>query len=134
MPAYMKLGDIKGGSQDARYPGWIAVLSWSNSTPRGSTDTIQVSKGADAASPFIFMAVAEGKYFKEVVLVSALAEPGTSYGYRLTEVYISSFDISAGVDQPKENLSLSFKSMEFLQEADLQKYRTVAAAKPGRKR
>lgn len=142
MPAYMKLGDIKGESQDARYPGWLVISSWSSSQSRGQissvpggyADYLAVTKGTDSASPFIFMAANAGTHFKEVVLVQESATPGKSFGIRLRDGFISSYSVSSGGAQPMESLSLNFKSMEYLQEADLQKIRTAVAAKPGRKR
>ena len=138
MPAYMKLGDIKGESQDARYPGWIEIQSWSNPGAvlrGGPTDNLDVSKSTDAASPDILRAATAGKPFPEVLLVYEHAEPGKSTGLRLINVFVTGYSVSSGGERAMEQLSLNFQSSEFLQEAQLQNIRAAKpGGKPGRKR
>ena len=123
MPAFMKLGDIKGESGDARFPGWIPLESvqiplmnpahGSRVITRGrgegplalETD-ITVTMRSSAASPLIQQAVGAGKAFPLVMIV--LDPAGT---VELTNAMISSYSFSSAGDVPVESLSFNFTNL-----------------------
>ena len=81
MPAYMKLGDIKGEASDSDHKEWILLDSMSSpmfrSVPSGAKDQqrtkgettlgdIAVSRQLDKSSTKLQEACANGTFFKEV--------------------------------------------------------------------
>ncbi|WP_250475478.1 type VI secretion system tube protein Hcp [Caballeronia sp. GAFFF1] len=123
---FMKLGDIKGESQDSVHKEEIEVLSWSwgcvqtgttHSGTGGGTGTASVqdlsfSKYLDKSSPTIAQACCQGKHMPEVVLTMRKAggkEPVEYMKVTLNEVIISSYSVGmGGGDQGMDSITLNF--------------------------
>ncbi|WP_248323881.1 MULTISPECIES: type VI secretion system tube protein Hcp [unclassified Caballeronia] len=123
---FIKLGDIKGESQDSVHKEEIEVLSWSwgcaqtgttHSGTGGGTGTASVqdlsfSKYLDKSSPTIAQACCQGAHMPEVVLTMRKAggkEPVEYMKITLNEVIISTYSVGmSGGDQASENVSLNF--------------------------
>ncbi|VXB14203.1 Protein hcp1 [Burkholderia sp. 8Y] len=123
---FIKLGDIKGESQDSAHAEEIEVMSWSwgcaqygstHSGTGGGTGTAAVqdltfSKYLDKSSPTIAQACCQGKHMPEVVLTMRKAGGKAPVEYMkvtLNEVLISNYSVSmGGGDQAMDNVSLNF--------------------------
>jgi len=123
---FIKLGDIKGESQDSVHKEEIEVMSWSwgcaqngttHSGTGGGTGTASVqdltfSKYLDKSSPTIVQSCCQGKHMPEVVITMRKAggkEPVEYMKVTLNEVLISNYSIGlGGGDQAIENVSLNF--------------------------
>lgn len=134
MPAFMKLGDIKGEATDDGHKEWIIIESMSaginRSVPYGAKDQ-QRTKGETTLSDVSFVrqldksstklqeACATGTFYKDVEIhfcttVKAKQEPYLKY--KLSDVIVSSYNISAqasGNPLPTESVSLSFTAAEW---------------------
>lgn len=118
---YLKLGDIKGESTDARHKDWIDIVSVSEgvdqaaaagagsarATGRATLRPIVVTKAVDGTSPALREAVATGKVFKDATV---------EYG-RLTlvlkDVRIVSAGSASGSSGLVEEITLSATSAEW---------------------
>ncbi|HTN76134.1 MAG TPA: type VI secretion system tube protein Hcp, partial [Pirellulaceae bacterium] len=109
MPAFMKLGDIKGESTDQGHKDWILIESMSapiyRNIPEGARDNervrgrttcgdVVVVRQFDKSSVKLQAACANGTFFKEVELhlcaqVKNKAEPYLKY--KLSNVIITSY-------------------------------------------
>lgn len=114
--AYLKIGDIKGESQDERHKQWIEVshVDWGVTQPRASTvstagghtngkaDLSEVSftKLADVASPLLFQHCAMGKTIPTAVIEFMRADgdgkPINYFKIELDNVMISNVHPSSG--------------------------------------
>lgn len=134
MPAYMKLGDIKGEATDQDHKDWILIESMSSSifrsVPQGAKDQ-QRTKGEttlgdvvcvrqlDKSSTKLQEACANGTFFKEVELhfcttVKNKQEPYLTY--KLSNVIISSYSChgnASGSPLPSEEITLGFTAAEW---------------------
>jgi type VI secretion system secreted protein Hcp len=127
---FLKLGDIKGESQDAKHKGEIDVLAWSwgesdntaaarrNRAP-ATSDCIQdlaLTKFIDSASPDIIMDAVLGRVVPQATLTLRKSgeRPLEYLVLKLTDVSISSYSTggSGGEDRLAENVTLHFQSME----------------------
>jgi type VI secretion system secreted protein Hcp len=127
---FLKVGDIKGESKDAKHEGEIDVLSWS----WGVTQTGSLGAGGGAgagkaefhdlffvtrvskASPKLILAVAGGTHIKTAVLT------GTRGGgsgkavdylvYRLSDVIVTSVQHGAAEGPPTEQVSLRYAKFQ----------------------
>ncbi|MBI4586173.1 MAG: type VI secretion system tube protein Hcp [Planctomycetes bacterium] len=135
MPAYMKLGDIKGEATEQNHKDWIIIESLSSPVYRsiqpGAKD-MQRSRGEttlgdivlvrqlDKSSVKLQEACANGTFFKEVEIhfctqVKNKQEPYLKY--KLKDVIISSYSFhgnSKGDPQPSEEVTLSFSEAEWI--------------------
>ena len=114
---YIKLGDIKGNSMDAKHKDWIEALSISQSVNRNINPTskpadaltksqvhlgaIDIQKNADESSPELVLAVASGKVLPEVTIDLVRVSDGGNevfYQWVLTDAYLSNYGVhgSAG--------------------------------------
>jgi len=127
---FLKLGDIKGESQDDKHKGEIQVISWqwAASQPSGSGavgagagvgkvqfSEIHVTKLLDAASPKLMLACASGSSFSEVTLTCRKAG-GSQVEYmklKLEGVAISKYEVAAGDTELKDTLPVETVSFNF---------------------
>lgn len=134
MPAYMKLGDIKGEATDTDHKDWIIIESMSSpifrSVPSGAKDQqrtkgetslgdIVVSRQLDKSSTKLQEACANGTFFKEVEIhfcstVKNKQEPYLTY--KLFDVIVSSYSFhgnSSGSPLPSEQVTLGYTKVEW---------------------
>ena len=134
MPAYMKLGDIKGEATDQDHKDWIIIESMSSpiyrSVPPGAKDQqrtkgetslgdIVVSRQLDKSSTKLQETCANGTFAKEVEIhfcttVKNKQEPYLTY--KLKDVIISSYVFhgnSSGDPLPSENITLGYTEVEW---------------------
>lgn len=134
MPAFMKLGDIKGEASDQDHKDWILIESMSSSifrsVPSGAKDQ-QRTKGEttlgdivcvrqlDKSSTKLQEACANGTFYKEVEVhfcttVKNRQEPYLTY--KLSDVVVSSYSChanSSGNPLPSEEITLGFTKAEW---------------------
>lgn len=121
---FLKIGDVKGESKDAKHPNEIDVLSWS----WGVAQTGNVSKGGgsgagranfsdlnfmhalDKASPVLMKACAMGDHFPDATLVSRKVGKGPQEYLiiKMKEVFVTSVQPSGSSEHPMESVSISF--------------------------
>ncbi len=134
MPAFMKLGDIKGEATDADHKEWIIIESMSSpmyrSVPAGAKDQqrtkgettlgdIACSRQLDKSSTKLQEACANGTFFKEVEIhfcttVKNKQEPYLTY--KLADVIVSSYSFhgnSSGSPLPSEQITLGYTKVEW---------------------
>ena len=134
MPAYMKLGDIKGEASDSDHKEWILLDSMSSpmfrSVPSGAKDQqitkgettlgdIAVSRQLDKSSTKLQEACANGTFFKEVEIhfcttVKNKQEPYLTY--KLSDVIVSSYSFhgnSSGSPLPSEQVTMGYTKAEW---------------------
>jgi type VI secretion system secreted protein Hcp len=128
MPAFLRLGDIKGESGDARFPGWIRLESvqlpqLNQGVGRVSREQqrdqlfvgdITLTMRHGSASSEVANAVASSRHFPSVTIVF---DEGMTI--ELTDVLLSgySFHGSSGDAVPVETVILNFASAEFIPQA-----------------
>ena len=132
---YIKLGDIRGNSMDAKHKEWIEALSISQSVNRNINPTskpadaltksqvhlgaIEVQKNADESSPELVAAVAEGRVFKEVTIdLVRVSQDGNEvfYQWKLTDAYLSNYGVhgaSAGAIEVMETMSICYSTIKW---------------------
>ena len=131
---FIKIGDIKGESQDDKYKGsdgWINIMSFSwgisNSSDthtgggggvgKASFSDLSVMKSVDLASPKLALLCANGKHIADSFLVVRKQgeKPLEYYKIKMSEGLISSFQHSGsdGGGLPTESISLNFAKIEF---------------------
>lgn len=131
MPAYLKLGDIKGEVTDEGYEDMVRVLSYNHGVSQqartdgsagggrtvGSCDhsDFSVTKVLDRASPILAEKCSEGAVIPEAtfVLVQAGGDNKLPYmEYKLTDVLISSTSVSGGGEEyPVEVVTLNYRKI-----------------------
>jgi len=134
MPAFMKLGDIKGESTDGDHKDWILIESMSSpifrSIPEGAKDQqrtkgettlgdIVVVRQLDKSSTKLQEACANGTFYSEVEVhfcsqIKNKAEPYLKY--KLSDVIITSYSFhgnSAGDPLPSEEVTLGYSEVEW---------------------
>lgn len=114
--AYLKIGDIKGESQDEKHKQWIEVshVNWGVTQPRASTlstagghtngkadlSEVTFTKLADVASPILFQHCAMGKTIPSAVIEFMRADgdgkPINYFRIELENVMLSSFHPNGG--------------------------------------
>lgn len=123
---FIKIGDVKGESQDKAHPGEIDVLAWSwGMSQSGTTHTgsgggagkvnvqdLSLTKYIDKASPDLMLACCNGKHYPEAVLVVRKAgeNPLEYLKIKMEDLIISSVSTggSGGEDRLTENVTLNF--------------------------
>lgn len=133
MPAFMKLGDIKGESTDQGHKDWILIESMSapiyRNIPEGARDNervrgrttcgdVVVVRQFDKSSVKLQAACANGTFFKEVELhlcaqVKNKAEPYLKY--KLSNVIITSYSFHGTAEggKPSEELTMNYTKVEW---------------------
>jgi type VI secretion system secreted protein Hcp len=134
MPAFVKIGDIKGESTDQGHKDWILIESMSapihRSIPVGAKDQ-QRTKGdttlgdvvlvrqLDKSSTKLAEACASGKFFPEVEIhfcstVKGKQEPYLKY--KLKDAIVTSYSFhgnASGQPLPSEEVTLGFTEVEW---------------------
>ena len=123
---FLKLGDIKGESQDDKHKDELDVLSWSwGMTQSGTThlgsgggagkvavNDLHVTKFVDKASPNLHLACCTGKHYDQALLTIRKAgdKPVEYYKLTLEEVLVSSVSMGGqgSDDRLTENVTLNF--------------------------
>jgi len=134
MPAYLKIGDIKGESTEQDHKEWVIIESMSASInrtiPQGAKDQqrtkgetslsdVVVTRQMDKSSTKLQQACAAGKFFPEVEVhfcstVKNKQEPYLKY--KLGNVIVSSYSMGAQADGgslPQETVTLGFTKAEW---------------------
>ena len=134
MPAFVKLGDIKGEATDKNHSDWIILDSMSapihRTIPQGAKDQqrtkgetvlgdVIISRQLDKSSTKLQEACANGTFFKEVeihfcTIVKDKAEPYLTY--KLKDVIVSSYSFhgtASGDPLPSEEITLGFTEVEW---------------------
>jgi len=107
MPAYLKLGDLKGDVQDARYKGWIAIESVNlGSDPPGGTASggrgkqfhprVTIVMRTGSLSPALFLLTAQGQPIKPVAVIIDNGQPGGAFGLQMENVFMTSYQTGSG--------------------------------------
>lgn len=129
MPAFMKLGDIKGEATDRDHKEWILIesFSWGATNPgsghlgggggagKVALQSFHVSKEVDVASAPILQAVCQGKVFPKVEIhnVPRGGNIRTNHYMKivLENCFVESFQQSATGDDPAvDQISIAFAS------------------------
>jgi type VI secretion system secreted protein Hcp len=120
---FLKIGDIKGESQDEKHPNEIEVLSWSwgvmqsgsmdygsgGGTGKASFGDLSIMHHLDKASPSLMKACATGEHIKEATLVQRKAGKGQQEFLivKMTDVLITSVTPGgSGSEAPGESIAL----------------------------
>ena len=133
MPAFMKLGDIKGESTDQGHKDWILIESMSSpiyrNIPEGARDNERMRgrttigdvvcvRQLDKSSVKLQEACANGTFFKEVEIhlcsqVKNKAEPYLKY--KLENVIITSYSFHGTAEggKPSEEITMNYTKVEW---------------------
>ncbi len=134
MPAFMKLGDIKGEATDGDHKEWILIESMSSpiyrSIPEGAKDQqrtkgdttlgdVVVVRQLDKSSTKLQEACANGTFFKEVEIhfcttVKNKQEPYLTY--KLKNAIVTSYSFhgnSSGSPLPSEQCTLGYTDVDW---------------------
>ena len=125
---FLKLGDIKGESTDAKHAGEIDVLSWSWGVSQAGTAASGGGAGAgkvsfsdlnfthnvDKASPLLMKACATGQHVKEATLVSRKAgkEQQEYLIIKMSDILVTGVQPSSAGEHPMENVSMQFAKID----------------------
>ncbi len=133
MAAYIKFEGVDGEAKDKDHKGWSDLGSFQQgiSQPgRGATgptrrrgdvilDDIVCTKELDKASPKLAEAICKGRVFPtcDIHVTASITDAGrvTYYAYKLTNVVVTSYDISGSgqsEDVPMESFSLNFEEIK----------------------
>jgi type VI secretion system secreted protein Hcp len=126
MDMFIKIGELKGESRDAKHKSSIDVLAWSwgmsnsgsahagggSGAGKANVQDLSFTKYIDLSSPDLMLACCNGKHFPEATLtVRKAGEMPLEYlKIKLTEVLITSVSTggSGGEDRLTENVTLNF--------------------------
>jgi len=127
---FLKLGDIKGESKDAKHAGEIDVLSWSFGVSQTGTmgvgggggagkanfSDISIMHSLDKASPVLMTKCATGEHIKEGTLVSRKAGKGQQEYLiiKMNDILITSVTPSGVGDgtASAENVAMQFAKVD----------------------
>ena len=126
---FIKIGDKKGESEDAKHKGEIDVLSWAFGCSQTGTSAVGGGSGAgkvsfsdfsfsmytNKASPELMLACASGEHIKEAVLVARRAGKEQQEYLKITmsDELISGFHVSGSADAlPVESITLNFSKLK----------------------
>jgi type VI secretion system secreted protein Hcp len=133
MAAFMKAGDIKGESTDAKHKDWILIESMSapiyRNIPEGARDNERV-RGRTTAGDCVFVrqldkssvklqeACANGTFFKEVIvhLCSQIKDKSEPYlEYKLADAIITSYSFHGTAEggKPTEELTMNYTKVDW---------------------
>jgi len=134
MPAFMKLGDIKGEATDDGHSEWIIIESMSSpifrSIPEGAKDQqrtkgettlgdVVVVRQLDKSSTKLQEACANGTFYKEaeVHFCSTVKNKQEPYlKYKLSDVIVTSYSFhgtASGDPLPTEEVTLGYTEVEW---------------------
>jgi type VI secretion system secreted protein Hcp len=126
---FLNIDGIEGESNDAQFPKWIEVESWSwgvsqtivrdgggggAGAGKAVPQDLSIVKVVDKASPKLFLACAAGQHIKEVFLTGRRGDTKQAYlEYKLTDVLVSSFQEAGNQGElPQEQVSFNFSKIE----------------------
>jgi type VI secretion system secreted protein Hcp len=125
---FLKLGDIKGESKDAKHAGEIDVLSWSwglsqtgsmsvgggGGAGKANFNDLNIMHALDKASPVLMKACATGEHIKEGTLVSRKVGKGPQEYLiiKMNDVLITSVQPSGSSEHPMESVSMQFAKVD----------------------
>jgi len=127
---FIKIGDIKGESQDKTHGGEIDVLAWSwgmsqsgdmhvgggGGAGKVSIQDVSLTKYIDKSSPVLMTACSDGSQYKEAKLVVRKAgkTPLEYLIITMNDVIITSVSTggSGGEDRLTENVTLNFSAVK----------------------
>lgn len=124
---YIKLGDIKGESQDAKHKDWIEILSFSHgvSKPASATgasrrrgdvmmEDLVITKMLDKATPKLFEYATKGQVIPEVILDIVNSSRNSYYTITLSNVMISSVNnggSTSGQNEIMDQVSFNYEKI-----------------------
>ena len=124
---FLKLGDIKGESKDAKHAGEIEVLSWSFGVSQTGTmgmgggggagkanfSDVSIMHAVDKASPVLMTKCATGEHIKEATMVSRKAGKGQQEYLiiKMNDILVTSVQPSGSSEHPMESVSLNFSKI-----------------------
>ena len=131
---FLKLGDIKGESQDDKHKGELDLMSFSfgvqqpvtigsassgGGTGKSQFQELTITKRVDSSSAKLFLACASGAHYTEATLTCRRAG-GTQAEYlkiKLETVFISKYEIGGGEDNtntlPVDKISLNYGKISY---------------------
>jgi type VI secretion system secreted protein Hcp len=128
---FIKIGDIKGESQDDSHKDEIDVLSWSwgmnqsgnthigggSGAGKVSVQDLSITKYVDKSTPLLMMACSNGKHYDEATLtVRKAGEKPVEYVIiTMTDLIVTSVSSggSGGEDRLTENVTLNFGAVKY---------------------
>ena len=128
---FIKIGDIKGESKDAKHKGEIDVLAWSWGMSNSGTahlgggagagkvnvQDLSLTKYIDSSSNALITAACNGKHYPEAVLVVRKAgeQPLEYIKVTMNDLLITSVSTggSGGEDRLTENVTLNFAKFKY---------------------
>ena len=128
---FIKIGDVKGESQDSKHKEEIDVLAWSwgasqsgsmhlgsgGGAGKVSVQDLSFTKYVDSSSNALLLACCNGKHYPDATLVVRKAgENALEYlTITLTEVLVSAMSTggSGGEDRLTENITLNFAKFKY---------------------
>lgn len=127
---YLKLGDIKGESNDNHHKDWIEIASFSQAMHRpdmgeGATrrrgaavmEDLKCVKELDKSSPLLARALLTGEVIPEAELELTRGEEKAVYlKIKLTNVLVTSYSVNgsaAGNEVPMEEVSFNYEKVEW---------------------
>jgi len=134
MPAFVKIGDIKGEATDQDHKDWIIIEAMtsavSRSIPSGAKDQqrtkgetvladINLVRQLDKSSTKLQEACASGKFFPEVEIhfcTTGGSKQGPFLKYKMKDVIVTGYSFhgnSSGAPLPSEEVSLGFTEVEW---------------------
>lgn len=128
---FIKIGDIKGESQDDKHKDEIDVLAWSwgmsqsgtmhagggGGAGKVSVNDVSFTKWVDKSTPNLMLSCMQGDHIPEAKLVvrKAGTNPLEYIEIKMTDVLITSVSTggSGGEDRLTENITLNFAKVEY---------------------
>lgn len=129
---FLKIGDVKGESRDAKHKEEIDVLAWSwgmsqsgsthvgggGGTGKVTVQDLSITKWVDSASHALALACCDGTHYDEALLTVRKAGGKEAIEYikvTMNEVIISSISTggSGGEDRLTESVGLNFAKFKF---------------------
>lgn len=124
---FIKIGDIKGESTDAKHKDEVETLSWSwglsnansgvgggGGTGKASFHDLSFTHVLDRASPLLMQACATGQHLKDATLTTRKAGKGQLEFLivKMNDVVVTSVALSGSSDTPAESVTLQFAKIE----------------------
>ncbi|TBW36604.1 type VI secretion system tube protein Hcp [Siculibacillus lacustris] len=128
--AFIKIGELKGESQDSKHQGWIDVLNWSwgasnhgsgqigsgSGTGKGVVQDFHFQKTVDGTSTYIAQNLLQGEHFPKAtfeLLKVGGKTPVTYYKVEFEQVFISSLAFGGGGEGGAFTESITFNFRKF---------------------
>jgi type VI secretion system secreted protein Hcp len=125
---FLKLGDIKGESKDAKHAGQIDVLSWSwgmsqtggaahgggGGAGKVSFNDLTFTHAIDKATPLLMKACAAGEHVKEGTLVARKAgkEQQEYLIVKMSDILVTSVQAAGESEVPVSSVSMQFAKVD----------------------